>query len=282
LATRTVSRARRAWRVPERSHEKGHLDHFERFCYTLKLRDGAGRFRLDDFWLTALEDYFVRKTFETLLELPTGTGKSTLFGAFALHHATYVRVDPRVIVLGGQGKHGNNTLRAARWFVSQSVDLSRWWQPQKYGMGTIKSLIPEDSDEDVGIFNMSGGGNGRKRAGGSVEGDEWTLLLVEELHRHEDNGAALRTLTTKAQKRSSAVPARIVHATTAGDNEESPLGRLRAARSTRRPARSSSATNGRASSTSTPETRTATSSRTSGSCRRRSTASRSTTPTSSS
>jgi phage terminase large subunit-like protein len=215
--------------VPERSLEKDDLDHFERFCFTLKLRDGAGRFRLEDWQLMALEDYFVRKTFETLLELPTGSGKSTLFGALGLHHATYVRVDPRVIVLGGQGKHGNNTLRAARWFVSQSVDLSRWWQPQKYGMGTIKSLIPEDSDDDVGMFVMSGGGNGRKRAGGSVEGDEWTLLLVEELHRHEDNGAALRTLTTKAQKRSGAkVPARIVHATTAGDNEESPLGRLRA------------------------------------------------------
>jgi hypothetical protein len=160
--------------VPERSHEKGHLDHFERFCYTLKLprrrRPAPPRRLLARRARGLLRPQDVRD----VARAADRQGKSTLFGAFALHHATYVRVDPRVIVLGGQGKHGNNTLRAARWFVSQSVDLSRWWQPQKYGMGTIKSLIPEDSDEDVGIFNMSGGGNGRKRAGGSVEGDEWT------------------------------------------------------------------------------------------------------------
>jgi hypothetical protein len=163
-AVRALTKSR-DWRAQLAFLERGegHARPLRAVLLHAQAPDGAGRFRLDDFWLDALEDYFVRKTFETLLELPTGNGKSTLFGALALHHATYVRVDPRVIVLGGQGKHGNNTLDAAAWFISQSVDLSRWWEPQKYGHGPIKSLIPEDSDEDVGIFVMSTGGNGRKR-----------------------------------------------------------------------------------------------------------------------
>jgi phage terminase large subunit-like protein len=222
-ATRRASSGR--FRLPERSPEKDTLDHFERFCYTLKLKDGAGRFKLDDWILDALADYF-DGLFETLLLLPTGNGKSTLLGALALHHATYVRADPRVIVLGGQGKHARNTLDAASWFIGQSTDLSRWWEPQEYGQGRIKSLI-DPASKGAGIHVFSTGGNGRKKGGGSVEGDEWTLLLVEELHRHEDNGGAVRTLTSKAQKRDTPeTPTRIVHATTAGDNMQSPLGRL--------------------------------------------------------
>lgn len=223
MATRRGSRRVRG-SLPERSPEKDTLDHFERFCYTLKLKDGAGRFRLEDWQLIALEDYFAG-VFESLLLIPTGNGKSTLMGALALHHTTYVRVDPRVIVLGGIGKHARNTLDAAAWFIDQSSDLSRWWEPQEYHQGRIKSLI--DASPNAGIVVMSTGGNGRRKGGGSVEGDEWTLLVVEELHRHEDNGGALRTLTSKAQKRyTPETPTRIVHATTQGDNMEAPLGRL--------------------------------------------------------
>jgi phage terminase large subunit-like protein len=221
---RTIRRVSRGWRLPERSPEKDTLDHFERFCFTLKLKDGAGRLRLEGWALDAFADYF-DGVFETLLLVPTGNTKSTLMGAFVLHHATYVRDDPRVIVLGGTGKHARNTLDAASWFINQSATLQRWWEPQEYQMGRIKSLI--DSSPKAGIVAMSTGGNGRKKGGGSVEGDEWTQLVVEEPHRHEDNGGAVRTLTSKAQKRSiPAAPARIVHATTAGDNMQSPLGRL--------------------------------------------------------
>jgi hypothetical protein len=261
-----------------RSSEKDTLDHFERFCYTLKLKDGAGRFKLDDWILDALADYF-DGLFETLLLLPTGNGKSTLLGALALHHATYVRADPRVIVLGGQGKHARNTLDAASWFIGQSTDLSRWWEPQEYGQGRIKSLI-DPASKGAGIHVFSTGGNGRKKGGGSVEGDEWTLLLVEELHRHEDNGGAVRTLTSKAQKRDTPeTPTRIVHATTAGDNMQSPLGRLIDRVTDVARAASSRPTVGPASTTATPATPTATRACTSGRCRKRSTASRSTTPT---
>jgi phage terminase large subunit-like protein len=220
----TIRRVSKAGRLPERSPDKDTLDHFERFCHTLRLKDGAGRLRLEDWALAAFADYF-DGVFETLLLVPTGNTKSTLMGAFVLHHATYVRDDPRVIVLGGTGKHARNTLDAATWFISQSPTLQRWWEPQEYQMGRIKSLI--DPSPKSGIVAMSTGGNGRKKGGGSVEGDEWTLLVVEEPHRHEDNGGAVRTLTSKAQKRfTPATPTRMFHVTTAGDNLQSFLGRM--------------------------------------------------------
>jgi phage terminase large subunit-like protein len=214
--TRRGSSQARGW-LPERSREKDTLEHFERFAYTLRLKDGHGRLRLHDFWLEILQDYFAG-VLETVALLPTGQAKSTIMGALALHHGTYVVEQPRSLILGGLGKHGRNTLDAAAWFVSQSPDLSRWWVPQEYGMGRIKSLI--DVKGEIAV--LSGGGNGRKRAGTSVEGDEPTQVIVEETHRHEDGGAALRTLTSKAGKRG----ARIIHVTTAGDDLESPLGRL--------------------------------------------------------
>lgn len=220
-----INRASRALgRQPERSPEKDTLDHFERFCFSLRLPDDGGRFRLEDWQLTILADYFAG-IFESLWLLPTGQGKSTLLGALALHHGTYVRVNPRVYVLGGLGSHGRNTLDAAAAFIAGSADLSRWWVAQEYEMGRIKSLIAEDSKGE--IRNTSAGRRVGERGGSTVEGTGPTLIIVEETHRHEDNGAAVRTLTSKAQKRSQGrQQVRVVHATTSGDNLDSLLGRM--------------------------------------------------------
>jgi hypothetical protein len=206
---------------PERSTEKDTLEHFERFCHTLRLPDGGGPFKLQPYMLDALEDYFAGVV-ESLWLWPTGTAKSTLLGALALHHGTYVRRNCNVFILGGLGGHGRNTLDAAASFLEESEDLSRWWVAQEYGMGRIKSLI------DRGRITVSSAGRRvGGRGGSSQEGKDPTLILVEELHRHEDNGAAVRTLAAKIQKRTKAgQPVRIVHATTAGDNMDSPLGRM--------------------------------------------------------
>jgi hypothetical protein len=215
-ATRRGSRG-----FPERSVEKDTLEHFERFCHTLRLPDDGGPFKLQTYMLDALEDYFAGIV-ESLWLWPTGTAKSTLLGALALHHGTYVRRNANVLILGGLGGHGRNTLDAAAAFIDESEDLARWWVAQEYGMGRIKSLM------DRGRITVSSAGRRvGGRGGSSQEGKDPTLILVEELHRHEDNGAAVRTLTAKIQKRTKAgQPVRIVHATTAGDNMDSPLGRM--------------------------------------------------------
>jgi phage terminase large subunit-like protein len=207
--------------LPERSPEKDTLEHFERFAYSLRLPDDGGPFKLQTYMQDALEDYFAG-VIESLWLWPTGTAKSTLLGALALHHGTYVRRNCNVLILGGLGGHGRNTLDAAAAFIDESVDLQRWWVAQEYGMGRIKSLI------DRGRITVSSAGRRvGGRGGSSQEGKDPTLILVEELHRHEDNGAAVRTLTAKIQKRMKAgQPVRIVHATTAGDNMMSPLGRM--------------------------------------------------------
>lgn len=221
MATRRVSSRRRV-RLPERSPEKHTLEHFERFCYSLKLPDTYEPFRLQDFQLAKLEDYF-NGVLESLWLEPTGVGKSTLLGALALHHGTYVRASPNVFVLGGLGGHGRNTLDAASGFVERSPDLSRWWVAQEYGMGRLKSLI----DRNGKIVVTSAGRRVGGRGGSSQEGKDPTLILVEELHRHEDNGAAVATLVSKIQKRSTGgMQVQIVHVTTAGDTLDSPLGRL--------------------------------------------------------
>ena len=222
-ATRRTSSP--ASRQPVRSPEKDCLEHFERFCRYLVLPDTFAPFILEDWQRDALRDYFEHDALEHLWEWPTGMGKSTLLGALALHHATYVRVNPKVIVLGGLGGHAKHTIRAAGWFVSQNKQLQRWWVAQEYGMGRIKSLIREDA---FGVIEISSAGRRvGGRGGSSQEGEAPSLVLVEELHRHEDDGAAVRTLTAKVQKRTvGGYKVRILHVTTAGERFDSPLGRM--------------------------------------------------------
>lgn len=224
MARKATRRASRPGRWPERSFEKHNLEHFERFCYRLKLPDGLGPFRLQDFQLVKLEDYF-NGVLENLWLETTGAGKSTLLGAVLLHHGTYVRENPNAFILGGLGNHGRNTLDAAAGFVERSLDLSRWWEAQEYGMGRLKSLIPGDVRGVIKV--ASAGRRAGGRGGSSVEGSDPTIIGVEENHRHEDNGAAVATLVSKIQKRSAGgLPVQIIHVTTVGDTLDSPLGRL--------------------------------------------------------
>jgi hypothetical protein len=69
-------------------------------------------------------------------------------------------------------------------------------------MGRIKSLIDRQGEILVSSAGRRAGGRG----GSAQEGSAPTLVLVEELHRHEDNGAAVRTLTSKIGKKSKRPP----------------------------------------------------------------------------
>lgn len=221
----TKAGSRKLW-LPERSLEKHCLDHFERFCFSMQLPGGLGPCRLEGHELAMFEDYF-SGVVENLWLLPTGQRKSMLLGLLGLHCATYVREDARIFILGGLGGHGRNALDAAAGFVERSRDLSQLWEAQEYGLGRLKSTFDRSRILVVSAGRRSGG-----RGGSTVEGESPDLILVEELHRHEDDGAALATLQSKAQKKSHGgwiVPTVIV--TTAGDNLESALGR-RLARAT--------------------------------------------------
>src|SRR5581483_7070023 len=77
------------------------------------------------------------------------------------------------------------------------------------------------------IFARSAGRVVERKGGSSVEGKDPTLIVVEELHRHGDGGAAVATPVTKTVKagaRGRTVKALI--GSTAGTDRESYLGRL--------------------------------------------------------
>lgn len=206
-----------------------------------------GNFRLRDWQLSPLEDYFAKlesgdfdengdpmmeaEYFQHLWEWPTGNGKSTLNGAIILHHAAYVVKLPRVYIIGGELEHARNTLNAGSSFILEArkrgMALGYWFEPQEYLGGRI---VPTWLDNpDVGIFAKSAGRRTEHSGGSSVEGKDPTLIVVEELHRHADNGAAVSVLiakTVKAQARGATVKCLI--GSTAGTNRDSYLGRLEA------------------------------------------------------
>jgi phage terminase large subunit-like protein len=166
-----------------------------------------------------------------LWEWPTGQGKSALLGALALHHATYCVPKPRVFVLGGELEHARNTTNAAAGFIYESRNrggmLGAWWEPQEHSGGRLLPLWLDD--QDVGIFARSAGRNVAAKGGSSVEGKNPTQILVEELHRHADDGAAMNTLIAKTIKAAAVGrTVRVGIVTTAGTNRNSQLGRLEA------------------------------------------------------
>lgn len=212
MATRLASRRSVA---PVRSSAKDTLEHFERFAATLRRLDdettGETRpFILEDWQRVVLADYFAGYA-QTIAEVPTGSGKTTLYAAVALHHGTYVRRDCRVLILSASGKQALQMYEAAAAFIARSRDLSRWWLPQMYGLGRIKSRV------DRGVIEIV------SPSPKVAEGEIPTLVLPDEIHRHADDGRAVAILASKLQKRD----ARILGCTTAGDDEESFLGRLR-------------------------------------------------------
>lgn len=226
----------RGIQLPEADPEKESLDHFEKFCWMLPDPDSShGHFRLEEWQLGPLADYFdggnKATYFQHFWEWPTGLGKSTLFGALALHHGTYVVRRPRVYVVGGELEHARNTTNAAAAFVLESRKRGNafgfWWEPQEYAGGR---LVPMWLDNpDVGIFCRTAGRARAARGGSSVEGKDPSLILVEELHRHKDGGAAVSVLITKTIKAAArGATVKCVIGTTAGTNKDSYHGRLEA------------------------------------------------------
>lgn len=224
-------------RLPEWAPENDTLEHFERFAYTLWVPELNERLRLRDWQLDMLADYFAFDDhaeplyFQHLWEIPTGQGKSALFGALALHHCTYCVAKPRSFVVGGELEHARNTTNAAAGFIYESRArnglLGAWWEPQEHSGGRLLPLWIDDPG--VGIFARSAGRATQRKGGSSVEGKNPTQILVEELHRHADGGAAVNTLIAKTIKAAAVGrTVRVAIGTTAGTDRNSQLGRLEA------------------------------------------------------
>lgn len=184
------------------------LTDFVDFCADLVLDTGENMV-LHEFQQTMLSDFFAGTT-ETLVLIPKKNSKSTTLAALALFHLVD-RVDAECVIAAASRDQATILYDQAAGFVRRSpvlqrfVDVRRGFREirAKADSGRIR-VLASDVDTADGVIP--------------------TLALVDELHRH-------RSADLYGVFRDGLGPrqGRMITISTAGDNEDSPLGRLRAA-----------------------------------------------------
>ncbi|MEJ7786346.1 MAG: terminase large subunit, partial [Solirubrobacteraceae bacterium] len=182
------------------------LGRFAAFCANhLRLEDGSP-FILEPFQRVMLGDYFAGAK-ETLILVGKKNGKTSLLSALALWHITSVRDAACVIAATARDQAGRMADQAAG-FIRRSDGLgARMRVTQRVISSTVDSgrivVLAADTDTVDGLLPP-------------------TLALVDELHRAKS--AELHGLL-----RDSLGPrhGRMIVISTAGDDETTPLGRMR-------------------------------------------------------
>lgn len=143
----------------------------------------------------------------TLILVPKKNGKSTLLGALALYHLWTVR-DAECVIAAASRDQAAIMLRQAQGFIRRSEALQTRFQTKQREVvytdhGGRVRILASDVDTSDGVIP--------------------TLALVDELHRH-------KTPDLYGVFRDGLGPreGKMVTISTAGDAEDSPLGRLRA------------------------------------------------------
>jgi len=182
------------------------LAHFAAFCERLTLDNGRP-FLLQPFQTRVLEDYFAG-TDETLALLPKGNGKTTLLGAVALHHLAYTDEAACYIAAASRDQAGIMYGHAAG-FVRRSPGLQARLDV-KAGYRAIRSR------RDAGFVKVLAAD------ADTADGVGPTLALVDELHRHR-SADLIGVFRDGLPKRGG----RLITISTAGADENTPLGRIR-------------------------------------------------------
>jgi phage terminase large subunit-like protein len=183
------------------------LDRFAGFCEQhLRLENGRPLV-LEPFQRRILADYFAGTT-ETLVLVSKKNGKSTLLAALALWHITAQR-DAECVIAAAARDQAQIMLRQAGGFIRRSEALRkrlRVTQREVVSLvdgGRIRCLA---SDVDT------------------ADGVIVTLALVDELHRHK-SADLYGVLRDGLGPRGG----QLITISTAGDDEGSPLGKMRSA-----------------------------------------------------
>ena len=187
--------------------EPAGLRSFAAFCRGLRLEDGSPLV-LRAFQRRMLAEYFggVR---ETLIVVPKKNGKTSILAALSLHHLL-VTGDAECVVAAASREQATILYDQAAGFVRRSpgledrVDVKRGYREirSREHAGRIR-VLAADADTADGVLP--------------------TLALVDELHRHK-NGDLYGVFLDGLGPRHG----RLITISTAGDDEESPLGKLRA------------------------------------------------------
>jgi phage terminase large subunit-like protein len=147
---------------------------------------------------------------ETLVIIPKGNAKTTLLSGIALYHLLFVP-DASVPIGAASREQAGILFRQASGFIRRNPQLAQYLKVQdgyRRILNTVKGGVLQvyASDADTG------------------DGVIPTLALIDELHRHKNDGL-YGVWRDGLGKRGG----QIVTISTAGDDEESPLGQMRAA-----------------------------------------------------
>lgn len=184
------------------------LEFFREFCGLLRLEDGSP-FELYPEQLVMLTDYFGGAE-ESLILIPKKNGKTTLLAALGLYHLT-VTEDAACFIGAASKDQASILYRQAQGFVNRS----KWLQKHVVVKGGTREIR---STRDLGSLRVLAAD------ADTADGVIPTLALVDELHRHRNSDlyAVFRDGLGPRQ-------GQMITISTAGDDEKSPLGRLREA-----------------------------------------------------
>ncbi len=180
---------------------------FQRFCSQHLTTESGGSFKLDPWELVVLADYF-GGCHEVVAILPKKSGKTALAAAVMLFEL--VTTDDAELALAAASRdQAGLVFRAASGMVRRSEYLSRRIRP------TMRELR---SKRDSGVL--------RVLAADVSTADGWlgSACVTDELHRHK-SAELYQVLRDGLGPRGG----RMLVISTAGDDEESPLGRIRQA-----------------------------------------------------
>lgn len=185
----------------------GDLDHFEAFCKKLTLDNGRP-FELQDFQRRILRDYFAGVV-ETLILLPKKNGKTTLMAALVVYHLVY-HDEARCYVAASSRDQAALLYDHAKGFVNRSPSLQR----RILVRGGTRELRSRRDDGFVKVLAADSD---------TADGVGPTLAIVDELHRHKSTA-----LYDVFRDGLDARDGRMLTISTAGDDEDGPLGQMRA------------------------------------------------------
>lgn len=185
----------------------GELERFAAFCEQYLLTEKRKPLHLEPFQRRMLAGYFAGIR-STLIVIPKKNGKTTTLAALALYHLCSTPEADCVIVAAARDQAGV-MLRQVRGFIRRSPELGEVLSVKQ------REIVYDRLDGRIRILASNVD---------TTDGVIPTLVLVDELHRHKDSDL-YGILRDGLGPRDG----QMVTISTAGDLEDSPLGRLRKA-----------------------------------------------------
>jgi phage terminase large subunit-like protein len=191
------------------------LNRFAAFCKGLTLPNGKPMV-LEPFQRLMLRDYFAGVR-ELVILVPKKNGKTSLLAALALHHLLTTD-DADCVIVANSSLQAMKLFDEAKGFVQRNEELGKQVRVLR-GYKEIRRRDSEQPDNPKAFV-----GTIKVLAADADTADGWggTLALFDELHRAKDGelyGVLFDGLGPRAGQ--------LITISTAGDNEDSPLGSIR-------------------------------------------------------